>query len=460
MLNGFITIVGIASTLLLIGWWVPLVVILGVLPLARKQRALYSLGWSMTIKNTQDARELRYDQRVAMRYEYAKELRLFGLLSYLRRRYLTRAYSYQATMRDVRNKQLVEVLPYQILMLAVTSGIFIYVVLQARTGTFSVGGVTLLISALAQIRRELGSLVRLINSHIDHLTWFHKYYAFLDAVPRVTMPELAQPLPERLDLRLEAVSFRYREDSPLTLENISLHIPEGQTVAIVGENGAGKSTLVKLLLRFYDPSTGSITLGAEPAALDLRNVDIEAWRVQVGAVFQDFAKFEWSLRQNILLGEAEDSDRLAKVVQDSGMATVLERIGGDLDSRIGQAFDGLDLSGGQWQKLVMARAMYRSARVLILDEPTAALDPRSEADVFASFAALSRGRTTILITHRLGSVQMADRIIVMKAGRIIEDGSHQSLLARDGEYAELWRLQAQQYAGGVEGYMEDGMSGY
>ena len=177
---------------------------------------------------------------------------------------------------------------------------------------------------------------------------------------------------------------------------------------------------------------------------DLRDLDLQMWRAGVAAVFQDFARFEWTLRENILLGQPQDDARLHAAVQGSGLNTVLTGTR-TLDTRLGQAFGGADLSGGQWQKLATARALYRDARVLILDEPTAALDPRSEAEVFDTFAALARGRTTLLVTHRLGSVLMADRVLVMKAGQIIEDGTHAALLARGGEYADLWALQARQY---------------
>lgn len=301
LLNHSITIIGMMTTLLVISWWTPFIVIIGVVPLARRKMELYRLGWSITIRNTQEARELRYEQRIAMRHEYAKELRLYGILPYLQKRYLSRARSYQKIMRGIRNKQLLQVLPYQLLMLLATSGLFVYVVFQSKAGYLSAGDVTLLITALAQIRRELESSSNMLSSMSNHLSWFHKYYTFLAATPRITTPTHAKPLPAKLDIHLNNISFHYKADVPV-LDNISLHIPEGQTVAIVGENGAGKSTLVKLLLRFYDPSSGSISIGSGTALTDMRELDIEAWRAQIGAIFQDFAKFEWTLRDNILLG--------------------------------------------------------------------------------------------------------------------------------------------------------------
>ena len=442
--------VGVSATLLTIGWWVPLVVVAGMLPALLRQLAFSKLGWSIFIQRTQDSRELNYFQRVAMRHEYAKEVRLYGLMPHLQGRYLERTLDYQRVMRGVRNKQLLGVLPYQALSLLVTAGLFIYVVDRAQSGVYTAGSVVLVITALAGLRDELRSISEYLSVGTEHLNWFHKFHRFLAAAPGVTAPAQPRPLPRELTLTLDRVTFGYR-DGPPVVEDVSLTIPEGQVVAIVGENGAGKTTLVKLLLRFYDPSSGRILLGGPGEEVDLRAVDPGGWRAQVAAVFQDFAKFEWTLRENVVLGQTEDAAKLAHAVGASGLGAALNRVEGGLEARLGQAFGGVDLSGGQWQKLATARALYRDARVLILDEPTAALDPRSEAEVFAAFAALSKGRTTLLITHRLGSVLMADRVLVMKGGRLIEDGTHAGLLARGGEYAELWRLQASQYAEEREG---------
>lgn len=445
LIRGTVSAVSVSATLLSIGWWVPLVVVAGTLPALLKQMEFYKLGWSIFIQRTQDSREVNYLQRVAMRHEYAKEVRLYGLLPYLQSQYLTRTLAYQKTMRGVRNKQLLGILPYQVLSLTVTAGLFVYVVSHAGNGRYTAGSVVLVITALAGLRDELRAISEYISVGTEHLNWFAKFHRFLDAQPSVVQPAQPRPLPAGVTLTLEDVSFGYKGGAP-AVEHLTLTIPEGQTVAIVGENGAGKTTLVKLLLRFYDPTSGRILLGGAGEETDLRDVDASAWRSQVAAVFQDFARFEWTLRDNILLGQPQDDEKLNWSVDASGLGAALNRVDGGLDARIGQAFGGLDLSGGQWQKLATARALYREARVLILDEPTAALDPRSEKEVFDAFARMSRGRTTLLITHRLGSVLMADRVLVMKQGRLIEDGTHAELLERGGEYAELWQLQASQYA--------------
>ena len=442
-LRGVVAAVSVAATLLLVGWWVPLVVVAGLLPLLSRQMAFYRLGWSLFIQNTPEAREVNYLSRVALRHEYAKEVRLYGLAPHLQREALTRTRAYQNTLRAQRTRGLLALLPFEALSLLVTGGLFAFVVAQAQAGRVGAGSVALVITALAALRQELSRLTELSSSGTQHLNWFAKLDAFLNAPGGVQNPAQPRPLPADGAITLKNVSFAYR-DQPPALRDVTLTIPAGQTVAIVGENGAGKSTLIKLLLRYYDPTAGRILIGTGAAQTDLRDLDLNDWRAGVAAVFQDFARFEWTLRENILLGQPQDDARLNAAVQGSGLNTVLTDTR-TLDTRLGQAFGGADLSGGQWQKLATARALYKGARVLILDEPTAALDPRSEAEVFGTFAALARGRTTLLVTHRLGSVLMADRILVMKAGQIIEDGTHAALLARGGEYADLWALQARQY---------------
>ncbi len=458
MLQSLVTVVSLALTLLVLGWWVPLVVVAGLIPLTANRMKLYSAGWGFAIQRTQEARELAYDQRVALRSEYAAEVRLYGLLPWLRGRYVGRAQSYQREMRGMRNGLVLGALPGQALALAVTAGVFALTVWRASRGEVTVGTVVLAVAALAQVRDALAGITELLGVGTQHLNWFSKYQAFLAAEPKVRVPAHPLPLPARFDLALEDVSFSY-PDGREALHRLTLHIPQGQMLAVVGENGAGKSTLARLLLRLYDPQQGRITVGGH----DLKALDPALWRAEVAAVFQDFARFDYTLRENILLARPEDPLRLAQVTADSGLDAVLARLPDGLDTRLGTAFGGTNLSGGQWQRLATARALYRDCALMILDEPTAALDPRSEREVFDSFVRLSRNaagsgtatetepgggrpRTTLLITHRLGSVTLADRIVVLKAGQISEDGTHAELLARDGEYAELWALQARQYA--------------
>jgi ATP-binding cassette, subfamily B, bacterial len=219
----------------------------------------------------------------------------------------------------------------------------------------------------------------------------------------------------------------------------------GEIVAVVGENGAGKTTIVKLLTRLYDPTEGSITVDG----IDLKNLNLNQWRQYISVIFQDFGRYAFTLTENISLGNLKslhDPEPLQHAIQKAGMTRLVNKLPEKEHTLLSKQFGGTDLSGGEWQKLALARAFIREdAQLLILDEPTAALDPRSEHEVYQHFSELAHGKTTLLITHRLASVQMADRILVLKSGALVEEGTHKDLLQRGGEYSLLWNMQAKQY---------------
>ncbi len=241
------------------------------------------------------------------------------------------------------------------------------------------------------------------------------------------------------------VNFSY-PDGRTALEDISFTLRPGETVALVGENGAGKSTIVKLLARLYDPTAGEILVDGE----SLKNFNLDQWRQNIGVIFQDFGHYSFTLGENITLEELEipkDLPRLERALAKADISELVKELPEGYQTYLGKQFGGTELSGGQWQKLALARAFARedNAQLLILDEPTAALDPKSESQIFNRFAELSQNKTTLLITHRLASVKMADRIFVLKNGKLIESGDHETLRAKNGEYAKLWELQAKHY---------------
>lgn len=299
------------------------------------------------------------------------------------------------------------------------------------------------------------ALVEGFGQFFERALYFETYFRFTAATPSLQRPTVPQALPAQLKhLSFENVTFRY-PDGRIALSEVSFGIRAGETVAIVGENGAGKTTLIKLLLRFYDPTEGTVKVDG----LDLRTVDLDAWRARVAAVFQNFNRYAYTLGENIRIGDISaswDDEGLSQALEEVGLIDLLDTLNAGLRTPLGKEFGGTDLSGGQWQKLGMARALFRDAEVLILDEPTAALDPRSEYELYQRFARLASGRTTILITHRLSSVRTADRILVLKEGRLIEAGSHSTLLAAGGEYADLWAMQAQRYGADVQGGEQNG----
>ncbi|WP_027891709.1 ABC transporter ATP-binding protein [Calidithermus chliarophilus] len=446
LLRGFTTLLSLAAVLLALGWWVPLLVLAGSLPQALVTYRLRRAGWNAMVQSTPEARAMAYDQRVALTHAFAHEVRLYGLLEWLQGRYLHSFRAYHRTLRKSRNDQAFKVLPYTLLSIAGGGSAFAWTAWQAQQGSLGVGALVVVVQGLTRAQSTVLEIIDMFGLLAgQHLAFFEKYLDFLAVEPGVRYPEHPRPLPALTpEIAFENVSFRY-PDGRAALEGVSFRVRPGETVALVGENGAGKTTLVKLLLRFYDVSEGRVLVGG----LDLRELDLREWRRRVGAVFQDFGRYAYTVRENITLAgleHARDLERLERAVLQAGFERVVDQLPQGLDTRLGKEFDGTELSGGQWQKLAIARALFRDAQVLILDEPTAALDPRSESAIYERFAEMARGRTTLLITHRLASVRMADRILVLKQGRLIEEGSHEQLLALGGEYAELWRMQAEKYA--------------
>lgn len=438
-----VTLTGIAGLLLSIGWWVPLAALLGAVPLTVMTFRSRKKTFEAVLRQTPESRRMAYESELALSYKSAAEVRLYGLLPWLRERYSRAFASSHQTMRKVRTTQALIVTPTGIVSLLVTAGLFTWTIAEATSGQLSVGQIVVVISGLTQFQGLLFTLAEETSWLYDRALYFDKYFDFLAAEPQVSNPENGVRLgSEAPHLRFDNVTFRY-PDGRSALQNVSFELRPGETVAVVGENGAGKTTLAKLLLRFYDSSDGTVFVNGH----DIRAVELHAWRQRVAAVFQDFGRYSYSVRENITLASSgsQDTSRLESAVTRSGFGTTLTTLPDGLETQVGKAFGGTELSGGQWQKLALARSLYRQADLLILDEPTAALDPRSEAEVYRQFIALSEGKTSLLITHRLGSVLSADRILVLKAGCLIEQGTHEELLAKGGEYAELWRLQASQY---------------
>ena len=260
-------------------------------------------------------------------------------------------------------------------------------------------------------------------------------------------PASPAPVPDRLTQSIEFrnVSFRYPGSDKYVVKNISFTLRVRESVAIVGENGAGKTTVVKLLARFYDPTEGAIYLDGR----DLREYDLASLRRQIGVIFQDFVRYDLSAKENVGFGQVDlldDADRIERAAYEGGASDLIKGLSKGYDTILGKEFDeGVDLSGGEWQKIALSRAFMKEAEVLILDEPTAALDAFAERDVFARFAELTSDRTAIFISHRFSTVRMADHILVLQQGELVEQGSHEQLVAENGRYAQMFNTQAKQY---------------
>ena len=322
-----------------------------------------------------------------------------------------------------------------------------FVAVRGLAGTIDPGGVVLVIGAFAAVAGTLGQISSTFVAVDQHTTFLDDYFSFLSIDPLLKRPAVPDPLPEGPigGIDFENVGFTYPGGTEPALSGLNLEIRGGELIALVGENGAGKSTLVKLLLRFYDADPGSVRVGG----VDLRNVEPEVLRRRIGVLFQDYPSYELSVRENVVMGRPDvpgDDERVMQALRRSRSEWLVNKMPRGLDSRVGRLFEGgHDLSGGEWQRLALARIMYRDADVWILDEPTSSLDPEAEAGIFAELKENLKGRIGIVISHRFSTVRIADRIAVVADGQVTELGTHEELLAQKGRYAELFDLQAQGY---------------
>jgi ATP-binding cassette, subfamily B, bacterial len=442
----FFSTLAMAGLLLSLSWWIPLVMLAVTLPQSIISMRMSEREWEMNWGKSSHSRRMRYCKTLMMTDSYAKEVRLFGLGDFLIERHQQAFEAFYPQVTQLRWQQAIWSTGLEILNAAGSAIAFWWVVRQAFQGHFSPGDILLLVQSLAAIQGGLASLVHSFSSLYENLLYLRRLFDFLDSEPTLMVSANPQPVPVQLQsgIRFENVSFSY-PDGRTAIADISFTIQPGETVALVGENGAGKTTLVKLLTRLYDPTEGNIWVDD----LNLKDLDLEAWRGKSAAIFQDFGRYSFTLGENIALGditELENRSLLDRASQRSGIDRLDQNLENGYATALGKQFDGTELSGGQWQKVALARAFFReTAQILILDEPTAALDPRSESAIYQSFAELTESKTTLLITHRLASVRMADRILVLKKGYLIEQGTHEELLEKGGEYASLWEMQAKHY---------------
>lgn len=428
--------------------WVLVVLALGssVVSLALERRITEKM-YEMFYKETPEEREREYLADLLVQPRTTKEIRAYVLPEYLLERHRVLSEELFALReRMFRSASRISFLTGLIGGTTLAAA-YVFVAWRGTTGSISPGGVVLVIGAFASVAGTLGNISSTFLAVDQHTTFLEDYFSFLAIEPLVPVPSAPTALADhRIDsVDFDNVSFSYPGGTGSALQGLNLHIRSGELVALVGENGAGKSTLVKLLLRFYDPDGGAIRVGG----VDLREVDPETLRHRIGVLFQDYATYELSVRENVVMGRPGgpvDDDRVIEALHDARSEWLLTRMPKGLDSKVGRLFEGgHDLSGGEWQRLALARIMYRDADVWILDEPTSSLDPEAEAAIFAELKENLRGRIGIVISHRFSTVRIADRIAVIAGGVVAEMGSHEELLRAGGRYAQLFELQAAGY---------------
>jgi ATP-binding cassette subfamily B protein len=324
---------------------------------------------------------------------------------------------------------------------------FAFIAFQTVGGAITLGGLVMYFQGFQRGLSALQSILQsLVGLYRDNL-FLTNFYRFLDLAPKIKVPDAPLPLPpkERRVITCDGVCFTYPGASREILKDISLRLAPGEIIALVGENGSGKTSLIKLLCRLYDPTSGSITLDG----IDLCRYDPLQWRREFSVIFQDYIHYDLTARENIWLGDVEreqDLDRIVAAARKTGAEPVIRQLPYGFDTLLCRHLqNGEELSIGEWQKVALARALLRDAPILVLDEPTSSLDPLAEAEIFRQFRSMVEGRSAIIISHRLSTVQMADRIYVLKEGRIVEEGTHRELLRRNGHYALLYNSQAENY---------------
>ena len=406
-------------------------------------RAGYRLAWM----RTPERRRIDYLRYLGASVESAKEVKLFGLNGYIADLYAGLADKVVADNRSLAIRRAGWGGAFAALGTLAYYVAYAVIVWCTVAGGFSIGDLAFLAGAFQRLRGLIEGLLLGFTQIAGQAQYLEDLFSFFAITPSIRSPDHPMPMPAtiRKGLTFEEVGFRYPGSETWAVRHLSFTLSAGETLALVGENGAGKTTIVKLMTRLYDPTEGRILLDGLP----LPAYDLDALRARIGAIFQDFVRFDLTAGENVAVGRIEaraDSERIGRAAVRGLADAVIARLPAGYDQPLGKRFDGgIDLSGGQWQKIALSRAYMRDAEILILDEPTAALDARAEYDVFRRFRDLSAGRAAVLISHRFSTVRMADRILVLEDGKVLEAGTHDALRARGGRYAELFELQAAGY---------------
>jgi len=447
-----VTFAGYAVLLASLGPWAIAALVLSAVPSFAGEAYFGRQGFERQAARTQRNRQLFYLEAVLTQEATVKEVKLFSLGRWLTEKYRQIHLGFHAEEATLSARRARWMFALSTLSSLALYGVYAVIASRAAHGAISLGAMTLYLAVFtrgqALAARALGSVARMY----EHDLYLSTLFGFL-AIPS---DEPDRPLPDAPDaqsppsVRFEGVSYRYPGAARDALHDVTLTLDAGKTLALVGRNGAGKTTLVKLLVGLYRPTAGRILLdGVDTATLDVAEV-----RRRVGVIFQDFVRFQLTARDNVGVGwlpRLDDREAVERAVTDAGARDVIERLPKGLDTPLGRAFGGDDLSVGQWQRVALARAFMRPSALLVLDEPTAALDAEAEHEVFQRFKELKAGRTALLITHRFASVRMADRIVVFEDGGVAEEGTHAELLARGGTYARMFALQAEGYRADDEG---------
>ncbi|MBD3277598.1 MAG: ATP-binding cassette domain-containing protein [Candidatus Aegiribacteria sp.] len=439
-----VSLLAMTGLLISFHWLVAVILVVASIPGLLVKLKFSRISWKWQRRRTETERRAWYKHWLLTSAGHAKELRLFGLGEHFRNMYRKLRKTLREEMLNIARRRALADLGTQVMATVLVYGSLAFIVHRTLAGAVTIGGMVMYFRAfqkgLGYLKGLLGSIAGLYEGNL----FLSNLFEFLDLEPAITSPDKPRKFPDEIEegIRFHNVSFSYPSGRGNVLKGVSLNIGKGETLALVGENGCGKTTLVKLLCRLYDPDEGTVSVDGIP----LTDFDLRELRANVSVIFQDYARYHLTAMENIAMGDInrkcseEDVQTAAEV---AGVHDLISSLPEGYRSVLGKWFqEGSELSIGEWQKIALARAFFRDAGIVILDEPTSALDARAERELFRRFQELSRGRTSIVISHRFSTVRTADRIAVMKEGRIMEVGSHQELMTRRGIYSDMYSLQA------------------
>jgi ATP-binding cassette, subfamily B, bacterial len=442
-----ITTMSLAASILFFSPWLLVVLIACVIPAFLGESHFAFLGYAQAFRQTPVKRQIDYLRFLGASKDSAKELKLFGLSKYLTDRFQKLSDDIFVQNVALAKRRLLASSLLSLLTTVGYYGAYAYVILETVRGEMTVATLVFLTGAIAGASANLQMIFSTFSSIADQSLFLTDLLQFFAVRPTVfSKPNaIKTPRPIEQGIEFRDVTFSYPGSDRPILRNLNLFLKPDERIALIGENGEGKTTIVKLLTRLYDPTAGQILLDG----VDLREYDLDDYASNIAVIFQDFMRYDMTAWENIAVGQIGARENLEKVelaARKSLAEGVIQKLPNGYDQMLGRRFEtGVDLSGGEWQKVALARAYLRDAQILVLDEPTAALDARSEHEVFERFAELTKGKMALLISHRFSTVKMADRIIVLEKGVIAEQGRHEQLMAHGGRYAEMFELQASSY---------------
>jgi ATP-binding cassette subfamily B protein len=445
------SLAGILILLVSLSTFTPLILFVSTLPMVLVRLRFARILFEWRLRSTEMERRASYYDYLLTNEYNAKEVRLLNTGSMFSQRYNAVREQLRAQRLKITTRRGVFESFVQLMSVVALFTAFWLVISDTVAGLLTIGSLVIAFQGFQQGQSTINAVLASFTSLYEHNLFLKEYYAFLNLPIKVARPQnpVPVPVPMREGIRFEGVGFHYAQQSALVLKQLDFFIRPGEVIALVGENGAGKTTLVKLLCRLYDPTEGRITLDGT----DLRQFDPATLRQNIAVLFQDYGRYQLTARENIWLGDITQPNDRAEIVraaEKAGADTMIDDLPKDYDTQLGSWFNGQDLSIGQWQKLSLARAFFRDAQLVVLDEPTSALDVMTEHEVFERFREMIGDRSAVLISHRLSTIRMADRIYVLDNHQIAEVGTHQELMELNGIYAKLFRTQSQYYQPDVD----------